>query len=80
MIVCVRTLGYGHPGTPWPTAVYRTPCGPSPVSEGLVSLSGPLMGRIQQKRRGLGQKVPATEKIVSIFEEHTRPQTYRKRG
>jgi len=61
-----RTLGYGT------RALEQDPISPV-LAEGLAHHLD-LMGRViqqTQRRVILGQKVPATEKIVSIFEEHT---------
>ncbi|MDA2929455.1 ISNCY family transposase [Acidobacteria bacterium AH-259-O06] len=66
-----KTLGYGT------RALERAPQWQNPISQVLAEALAhdlDLMGRvIQQTHRRviLGQKVPAQEKIVSIFEEHT---------
>ena len=66
-----RTLGYGtralEQAQQWQDPISQV------LAEGLVHYLD-LMGRViqqTQRRVILGQKVPATEKIVSIFEEHT---------
>ncbi len=66
-----RTLGYGtralERATQWQDPISQV------LAEGLAHHLD-LMGRViqqTQRRVILGQKVPATEKIVSIFEEHT---------
>ena len=66
-----RTLGYGT------RALEQAPRWQDPISQVLAQGLAhhlDLMGRViqqTQRRVILGQKVPATEKIVSIFEEHT---------
>ena len=66
-----RTLGYGT------RALEQAPRWQDPISQVLAEALAhnlDLMGRViqqTQRRVILGQKVPATEKIVSIFEEHT---------
>ena len=72
-----RTLGYGT------LALEQAPRWQDPISQVLAEALArnlDLMGRViqqTQRRVILGQKVPATEKIVSIFEEQHRH--YRKR-
>ena len=66
-----RTLGYGTRALEQ-AQQWQDPISPV-LAEGLVHYLD-LMGRViqqTQRRVILGQKVPATEKIVSIFEEHT---------
>jgi IS5 family transposase len=69
--VAGKTLGYGT------RALERAPQWQNPISQVLaegLAHNLDLMGRVIQqthRRVFLGQKVPATEKIVSIFEEHT---------
>jgi len=66
-----RTLGYGTRALEQ-AQQWQDPISPI-LAEGLVHHLD-LMGRViqqTQRRVILGQKVPATEKIVSIFEEQT---------
>ena len=71
MKIAGRTLGYGT------RALEQAPRWQDPISQVLAEALAhnlDLMGRViqqTQRRVILGQKVPATEKIVSIFEEHT---------
>ena len=71
LLKIARTLGYGtralEQAQQWQDPISQV------LAEGLVHYLD-LMGRViqqTQRRVILGQKVPATEKIVSIFEEHT---------